>query len=205
MQLVSNIRRYKGIQENSPLSKPKHISEFSDWKDVYPVYTDYIKDTQHRDHPGAQSRPETVYTNTTGRNDFHEMKVAQDKEQVYFYASTLDDISPDSGSSWMRLYLDLDRSHDTGWNGYDYRVVSGNMLQKYADNQWEEVRELEYILEGNQLMIMVPKFIMDDNSDSLNFEFKWSDNMQDDLDPLDWYVNGDVAPGGRFNFVVNEK
>ena len=25
--------------------------------------------------------------------------------------------------------------------------------------------------------------------------------MQTDDDPLDWYVNGDVAPGGRFNYI----
>jgi hypothetical protein len=28
--------------------------------------------------------------------------------------------------------------------------------------------------------------------------------MQDDGDPLDWYVNGDVAPGGRLNFIIKE-
>ncbi|HWK59163.1 MAG TPA: hypothetical protein VNQ80_17605 [Parapedobacter sp.] len=37
----------------------------------------------------------------------------------------------------------------------------------------------------------------------VNLEFKWSDNMQQE-DPLDWYVNGDVAPGGRFNFIAIE-
>jgi hypothetical protein len=30
-------------------------------------------------------------------------------------------------------------------------------------------------------------------------EFKWSDNMQSE-DPMDWYVNGDAAPGARFNY-----
>ncbi len=54
------------------------------------------------------------------------------------------------------------------------------------------------------MMITIPRSSIADFSDRLNFEFKWSDNMQDDLDPLDWYVNGDVAPGGRFNFMVNE-
>jgi hypothetical protein len=38
-------------------------------------------------------------------------------------------------------------------------------------------------------------------SNNINFEFKWSDNTQED-NPLEWYVNGDAAPGGRFNFVV---
>ena len=203
MQLVSNIRRYKGTVKNSPLSKLKTISGFSDWKDVYPVYVDYIQDTQDRKHPGAQSRPQTVYTNTTGRNDFHQMKVARDKERIYFYVSTVGDISPVSGDNWMRLYLDVDRSHTTGWNGYDYRVISGNILQRYRSGQWKEVQELEFQVEGNQMMIIIPRAEIGGLSNHLDFEFKWSDNMQEE-DPLDWYVNGDTAPGGRFNFVVND-
>jgi len=30
--------------------------------------------------------------------------------------------------------------------------------------------------------------------------FKWSDNMQNEGDIMDFYVNGDVAPGGRFKY-----
>jgi len=205
MQLVSYIRRYKGMKENAPLSKPRSISAFSDWQEIYPVYTDYTGDTQDRNHRGAQSQPAVMYTNTTGRNDFHELKVARDSEQVYFYASTVEEISPDSGSNWMRLYLDTDRSHATGWNGYDYRVVSGNTLQAYHDGSWQDIREVGSQVEGNQMMISLQRNAIDHFSGTLDFEFKWSDNMQDDQDPLDWYLNGDAAPGGRFNFVVNDK
>jgi len=204
MQLVSNIRRYKGVEENIPLSKPKTIASFSDWQMVSPAYSDYVNDTQDRNHAGAQSRPKTQYTNTTGRNDFHEMKVARDQKHLYFYASTTESISPNTGDNWMRLYLDMDRSHATGWNGYDYRIVSGNRLQQYQGEQWETISEVEYQVEGNRMMVILPMSSVQGVLGSLNFEFKWSDNMQEDQNPLDWYVNGDVAPGGRFNFVVNE-
>ena len=40
---------------------------------------------------------------------------------------------------------------------------------------------------------------------ALNFEFKWSDNMQEEGNIMDFYVNGDAAPGGRFNFVYDER
>ena len=39
----------------------------------------------------------------------------------------------------------------------------------------------------------------------LDFEFKWSDNMQDEGNIMDFYVNGDAAPGGRFNYVYTEQ
>lgn len=37
-----------------------------------------------------------------------------------------------------------------------------------------------------------------------DFHFKWSDNMQEDGNIMDFYVNGDVAPGGRFMFHFTE-
>jgi len=39
----------------------------------------------------------------------------------------------------------------------------------------------------------------------VDIEFKWSDNMQDDTDPLDWYINGDAAPGGRLNYIYTNQ
>ena len=42
------------------------------------------------------------------------------------------------------------------------------------------------------------------NDDSVSFQFKWADNMQKE-DPMDWYVNGDTAPGSRFNYIYKEK
>jgi hypothetical protein len=29
----------------------------------------------------------------------------------------------------------------------------------------------------------------------IDMEYKWSDNMQNGSDPLDWYINGDAAQG----------
>ena len=47
------------------------------------------------------------------------------------------------------------------------------------------------------------------SEDKINFNFKWSDDMQIDGDVMDFYKSGDVAPGGRFmynfrNTVVEE-
>lgn len=205
MQMVSNIRLYKGIQPNPEASAAKTIKTFSDWNDILPVYPDYTGDTQVRNNPGAESNPSRIYTNTTGRNDFKRMKVARDADNLFFYAETVEDMTENSGSNWMRLYLNVDRSAKTGWAGYDYRVAGGNKLQKYQDGQWVDVQSVNYIVDGKKLMITIPLKKLGLTADSLDFEFKWSDNMQNDDDPLDWYVNGDAAPGGRFNFIYTVK
>lgn len=205
MQLVNNIRRYKGIEKNQTHA-PVTISTMADWNKVSLSYADYTGDTEHRNHPGAQSKPETIYTNNTGRNDFHILKVARDNKNLFFYAETVADITPASGDNWMRLYIDIDRNPKTGWNGYDYRIVKGIVLQQYINKEWKNIskKPLAQIVEKNKLMITVPLTLLQLQAKPLDFEFKWSDNMQQE-DPLDWYINGDAAPGGRFNYQYGEK
>ncbi|SEN76602.1 hypothetical protein SAMN05216436_12168 [bacterium A37T11] len=204
MQLVSNIRKYKGIEPLPTLSPSKTIRTWSDWESVYPVYNDYTGDVIERHYRGAPTDPPIVYNNTTGRNDFSLLKVAEDGKQVYFYAETVSDITPNSGSNWMTLWIDADRLQKTGWHGYDYRVIAGNQLQHYTKNQWQAVGKVAYQTSGNHLMLSIPRKNLYLPAKKINLEFKWTDNMQD-ATPLDWYVNGDAAPGARFNFVAIQK
>jgi hypothetical protein len=205
MQMASNIRRYKGIGRQQAAQAVKSpIKTLRDWERVSFAYTDYTGDTGNRNHPGAQSEPATIYTNHTGRNDFHILKTAHDKKNLYFYAETTDDMTPVSTDNWMRLYLDTDRNHLTGWNSYDYRIAKGNILQHYTENGWKEVQTVAYSLEKNKLMITVPLKSLGISGHRIHIAFKWSDNMQEE-DSMDWYVNGDTAPGGRYTFIYQEE
>lgn len=200
MQLVNNIRRYKGV-EALKAADATTINKPGDWSKVNFEYRDYTGDTKHRNHPGAQSEPVTNYTNTTGRNDFDVLKAAHDAKAVYFYAQTVDDIKKAPGDNWMTLWLDIDCSTQTGWNGFDYRVVQGNELQQFKNGVWESVNKklVKPVIEKNRMAITIPRSLLNIPSGPARFQFKWSDNMQE-ADPLDWYVNGDAAPGGRFNY-----
>jgi hypothetical protein len=39
----------------------------------------------------------------------------------------------------------------------------------------------------------------------IDIEFKWNDNMQESGNIMDFYVHGDTAPGGRFNFAYSTR
>jgi hypothetical protein len=204
MQLVANIRRYKGTEANPILSKMQTIQKMKDWEKALPVYEDYVGETNPRDHLGVQSNPVTQYSIRTGRNDFKNLKVARDNQYFYFYAQTVQNITKNQEDNWMNLYLDIDQNHKTGWNGYDYRVIRGMQLQTHQDGVWRDVQNIKYQVENNEIMFSIPKKYISGSATKQNFEFKWSDNMQDQNDPMDWYIHGDVAPGGRFNFVVSQ-
>ena len=210
-QLVDYIRQFKGMPVPEKTSAPKTITigKTDGWADVTPNYRHYKGNTMHRDHRG---RYDTYYTNRTGRNDIVGAKVARDDDKVYFYVETAEKLSPQTDRNWMMLFIDIDRDKSTGWNGYDYvvNIVNPQKNQAFVSEnvggwwEWEQVSGVKYAVNGNKLEIEIPRNLFGIHGKNLNFEFKWSDNMQETGNIMDFYVNGDVAPGGRFNFVFQE-
>ncbi len=231
LQLADNIRRFKGIRskpEATPMNSIDVEGDFSQWDTIPAHYLDDIGDVYHRDHHGLG---ETHYTNFTGRNDFVEMKVTHDEQNVYFYAQTATDITTHTDQHWMMLFLNTDGAADTGWHGYNYvvnRVVrdaNTGLLEsfgdlpgtKYHDWVWKPAASVKMKVEGNQMMVVLPKWALRlSDNDAFTIDFKWVDNFmaqpyaeaealgrdQVEVEPdiLDFYVSGDAAPNGRFNY-----
>src|SRR5690625_6950850 len=66
---------------------------------------------------------------------------------------------------------------------------------------WEEKAEVDIHIDKDFLVLKVPKKLLGIIGEEVDIEFKWNDNMQENGNIMDFYVNGDTAPGGRFNFV----
>ncbi|MBQ2806986.1 MAG: hypothetical protein IJF08_08040, partial [Clostridia bacterium] len=214
LQLCSNIRRFKGAEQRQKLSAPKTIvmdGSAEQWADVTPRYVCDKGTTLHRDHDGFAG---THYTNITGRNDIVAAKVARDDTNIYFYVECADEITEPTESGWMTLFIDTDRVKTNGWEGYDFVVnrtapVDGKTaIEKYVRTvdpksfTWEKVADAEIAVNGKTLTLSVPRTALG-VLPPLCFEFKWSDNMQSP-DVMDFYVNGDTAPIGRFNYLYRE-
>lgn len=211
-QLIDNVRKFKGMTEMPKVSAEKSIElgKAGQWDQVLPYYQHYKGNTKYRDHRG---RYDTYYTNSTGRNDIIGAKVARDNNQLYFYVETANKLTASTDRNWMVLYIDIDRDKSTGWNGYDYAINRQNpqgnkvIMEKNVGNrwEWESVGKGNLQVTGNKLEIAIAKNLFNIGNSLPDFEFKWSDNMQENGNIMDFYVNGDVAPGGRFNFVYTVK
>ena len=112
----------------------------------------------------------------------------------------------------MMLFIDADRDKSTGWNGYDFVVnrtspESGRVyVERCVGNSWEwqPAGTGRYVVSGNVLELEIPKNVLGMGAKP-DFEFKWNENMQSLGDVLDFYISGDTAPGGRFNYVYTSK
>ena len=65
---------------------------------------------------------------------------------------------------------------------------------------WEDAAKVKFFAKGNRLVIRIPRAVLGIDG-KVDIEFKWNDNMQKEGDIMDFYVSGDTAPFGRFNYV----
>jgi hypothetical protein len=211
-QMMSLIRRFKGVRELEQASAPKTIlidAAFADWDSVQPEYWDTIYDTTVRNHAGWGSAG--TYTNSTGRNDFVRLKVTYDADNVYFYAETRGTISSRTGANWMLLYIDADHNHDTGWEGYDYLVnstvnssSSTTLKVNTGGYNWSLVTNVSYRVSGNKMEIKLPRANLGiAGTTDLMFDFKWADNIQTPGDIISYCISGDTAPNRRASYRFN--
>ncbi len=199
--LVDAIRKFKGV-EPTPVAgaeKTIDIKNPASFSDVTPVfYND--KGVYNRDHAGFGDRH---YENYTARNNVIISKVSRDAANLYFYAETNENITAPEGSKWMKLYIDADRNHATGWEGYDFVVncPAAGDISSLATGTAVKIGTVEYSLSGKTLIVKIPRATLG-LTGTLNFEFKWVDNAEGDI--MNFYIDGNSAPMGRFNYVYTQ-
>ena len=213
-QLVSYVRKFKGCEEIPVYSEYENANLTSGkdaWDNVTADYVAYPNNTGDRDAKGYGSY---YYKDSSGRNDIIDAKVSKDGENVYFMVKCAADITPYTDRNWMNLYIDC--GDGWGWESFDYVVgakpatASAAYLQKFTGDGYklEDVCEVGYKLDGDTLVISVPKSALGISGEEYKIDFKWTDNVQDEDgsgvfkgEILDFYRTGDVAPGGRFKYV----
>lgn len=218
MQLVNLIRKYKGSAPVFVQDKRKVIdlnSGFDQWNDILVTYTDPKGDTVNRNSTAFGNK---TATDKSGNNDIVASKIVYDRNNIYFYAETADNISdPSAALSWMRLFVDSDYDGYSGFYGFDYIVnykVKSNGTTTVAKieksgNTYKVVstEDIEYTVNGNKIMIKVPLQFLDIYSfEDIMIAFKWVDSKTEIKTMEQMYSEGDAAPLGRLCYTfINHK
>jgi hypothetical protein len=207
MQTFDNIRKYKGVREVPIPSADRTIKVYgkmSQWDDVTPEFRDDRGDIMHRNTDGWNRMDPHV--NTSGRNDIVAAKVTKDASYVYFYVRTRAAMTDSKTSNnWMMLYINSDCDYTTGWEGYDYMVTNDSvkgfsiLLKNNGGYKWTKVGSLTRFVVDSEMCISIPRADIGMET-AKDFDFKWADNTPSNPDILDFYLDGDVAPNGRFNY-----
>lgn len=210
LQLVDNIRRYKFESAETYTQKVMSIdvedpNSIVMWDYVLSHYKDFSGDAMARDFAGAV--PQVHYTDDSQRNDITDIKVVHDRNNLYFYVQTAEDITEYNGTdlNWMNIFLSTDSSLP-GFSGYQFvinRTPEGNMTsveKSTGGYAFESVGQAKIRVEGNVMQVAIPLSMLGLTFDNVHFEFKVADHVTNYEDIMDYYVTGDVAPLGRLNF-----
>ncbi|MBO7407156.1 MAG: hypothetical protein J6V14_05940 [Clostridia bacterium] len=216
-QLAANIRRYKGVPETR-LYTEAHTIDIggapAQWDGVDAVFVHSSGNTPKRSKSGYKG---VKFESDTMRNDIVRAKVAYDDANVYFLVETAETLTAPEGNAWMRLLLRT-RSGGETWEGFDYIVNRVSPSAPDAAGQgtatlekstggwnWAPAGEVRYRIADNTLQLEIPRALLGLADRAVNLEFKWTDNTQADGDIMDFYLSGDVAPGGRFTYVFRSE
>ena len=223
-ELVNFVRQFKGAR---PIPTPTAAATIdlnagaAAWENVGPYYAAYIGNTGDRD---ADGYGDLHYTEYSGRNDIIGARVARDDENIYFYVECNDNITPYTDPLWMVLYIDCDQQNQ-GWETFDYVLnksaasADTAVLERFTGSGYasEKVADVKYKVDGKTMTVVVPKSALHLSGYDFTINFSWTDNVHDIEDKapdgqadyvyttfsgdlMNFYVSGDVAPGGRFKF-----
>ena len=113
---------------------------------------------------------------------------------------------PDLKSGWMNLWLTVEGDDSPLWHGIQYRVLpsmdgsKGELCRFNPDSskRWEKTADVfAKVQERRVIYSFNADLIRFDLKKTQTLRFKWSDNMQNENDTIDWIINGDAAPNGR--------
>ena len=212
MQLVENVRRFKGVPAASSAYKMEQksvpsLDDLSPWEGVA-GFGDTAGDTAARDHASSNdSLP--AYTDETGRNDIVNVRAVYDAENLYFLITCAKDVTAyEAGDkTWMNLFLSAGGS---GWNGFDYvvnRTVTGNTASVErlgTDGETSGATGTAQLYrKGRYLVISVPRKAVGLDKNKFSFSFKVADHVVGYTDIMNYYIQGDCAPIGRFGYTVS--
>lgn len=208
LMLVDFIRKYKGVRP-APKASGEAVIDINggldQWNSVEPTYINDYGDYE-RDAIGYKiyKSTENYVYKTEVVNSFSRLKVARDSENLYFMALCEKDIKINDAKN-MILYINTDRNHATGWEGYDYVIGASGVgaVSKLSDGEYKltDIGTAEYAVNGNMMTVKLPKQLIGYTGE---LEFKWTDNIEQNGDIMLFYTEGNSAPVGRFNYLYTE-
>ena len=209
MQTIQNIREWKysdPVHYNYATSAIDVTSFNADAWENASTYLDFTGECIERDHAAFDGS--FNYIDTSNRNDIASVSVTHDDEYVYFRVETLGDITAyESGDDgWMNIFIKTNSGWSNSFMGYQYainRSVNGNetSVSRYTSGgTWEEVGTGDVYVSGNVMQVRVRLADLGMSASDYYMEFKVTDNIQSESDPLSFFSTGDAAPIGRLSY-----
>ncbi len=213
LQLIRNIRRYKGMNETVEPNKSKTIDlngDLSQWNEIKYLIRNMDEKYIARDAFGGAR---TVrYTQAAPVNKLQEIRVTHDAQNVYIYLKAKDKFTDYNGNdNWLNIFVGTGDPVQKGWESYDYEIgrkyengeaVIGRLNQDFSAANCGSAR---YCLKDNIIQIKVPRNAIGLDGQVDKFYFKVAAGVEKPSDIMNYYQTGSAMPMGRLSYMYNLK
>jgi DNA-binding beta-propeller fold protein YncE len=208
IQLIKNIRNYKGLNDNVINNCKKSIDidrGIKQWDDVKYAYINTDEKMISRNSYGGSKT--IKYTQPAPDNRIIKIKVCHDDEYIYFLILSDNRISlKNNATNSMNIFIGTGEPTLKGWEGYEY------VIGRYGDKHTRYIEKLspdytgsktgaaKYSVNEKYMQVRIPRKSIGLNNGENEFYFKVADNISKPSDIMDYYISGISLPLGRLSF-----
>jgi hypothetical protein len=208
LQLIRNIRRYKGMQTEQETNAAKTIDltgALSQWNDVkYAVRNTDEKFMARDAFGGAQT---VKYTQAEPENKLLEIRVSYDAQNIYFYLKGKNKFSDNTNSeNWLNVFIGTGEPSLKGWESYEYvvgrkiendKASAGKLSSGFAATN---TGQANIVRNNDVILLSIPRSVIGLNN-AKKFYFKVAMGVAKPSDIMDYYKTGSAMPMGRLSYL----
>jgi len=208
LQLIRNIRRYKGMGETAEPETAKTIDitgSLSQWGDVkYAVRNMDEKFIARDSYGGAQT---VRYTQAAPVNKLLEIRVSHDAKNVYIYLKGKDKFSDYTGDeNWLNIFVGTGEPAKKGWESYEYvigrKIGNGDASVDKFNSGFSAANtgKARFIQNKEVIQLSIPRSAIG-LSNGTRFYFKVAMDVTGPSDIMNCYQSGSTMPMGRLSYM----
>ena len=210
LQLIRNIRRYKGSSEGLRPSQEEHTIDItgdaSAWNDITYVMSNTDAAFIARNCYGNSQK--VHYAQPAPADKVVEVRVAHDANNIYFYIKGKEDFTkPSMKDNWLNIYIGCGEVAAKAWESYDYvigRDINGDKasVEKFNGKGYQTTYagNATIVRSKDMIQLAVPRNAMALDSEK-QFYFKVAMGVDNPSDIMNTYTSGSAMPMGRLSYM----
>ena len=147
------------------------------------------------------------YKNDTSRNRIKTVQATHDETNLYIKVTTAEELTKRIAGDYNYMNVWIGSGSGSSFSGFNYVLnrkpgASGktSIERNKGGFSWESIGEVSIDYSDNAMFITVPLASIGADADSPAIRLKVSDNVLDPNDIMNFYVNGNSAPLGRYAY-----
>ncbi len=208
IQMIKNIRRYKGVGKAEKFSVKKTINineAVTQWNDVPAIGINMNKERNSRDNASATAS--VIYSKPAADNHILDIKVTHDDKNVYFFVRTRSRFTSSAGkANWLNILVGTGEPSLKSWESYEYLIgesfKDGDATVGKLNGSFKTTASgnAKFVQKDNILQIECPKSALGLNGNN-KFYFKVATGIDDPSDIMSYYTSGISMPMGRLSYM----